>query len=154
MSSLSSDIYGTTKPVITSSYNREVIRRVAAVSITVASGKLTDGDILSLCVIPAGHRVVGLALDVPDLDEGAALVWDLGLLDAGDAALDTVFISAATVGQAAGVILFPNATYGTTLYSTAAAATDKVLAIEIKTTANTIHADNRTLYAIIDYVAV
>jgi hypothetical protein len=151
MGSLSSNLYVTGAPVPTCASNAEVVRRVCVVTVTVASGKLTDGDILKFCTIPAGHKVVGLALSCGDLDAATALVFDVGLLTHADhTALDTVFISGSTLGQAGGTLAMPATT---TMYTTDAASTNKVLALEVKTDAGTIHEAERLFIAIVDYVA-
>ena len=112
---------------------------------------LADGDILNLCNIPANHRIVGLSLFSGDLDANATptITFDVGLLGAGGAALDTVFVSGSTLGQAGGTLACPATA---TMFDTAAASTDKVLAIEITANAATKHAAARTVGAVVTYV--
>ena len=69
--------------------------------------------------------------------------------DAGDAALDSVFVSASTLGQAGGTLACPATA---TMFDTAAASANKVLAIEITAAAATKHAAARTVGAVVTYV--
>ena len=150
MATKNSDKYGSGVAVLTAQQHT-AITRVCTVSIAAADSGLADGDILNLCVIPANHRVVGLSLFSGDLDAHATptIAFDVGLLDAGDAALDTVFVSGSTLGQAGGTLAIPATT---TLFTTAAASTNKVLAIEVTTSAATKHAAARTIGAVVSYV--
>jgi len=150
MTTTNSDKYGAGLRVLTAQMHT-AITRVCTVAIAAAAAALTDGDILNLCVIPAGHQVVDLKLFCGDLDADAApaLTFDVGLLDDGDAALDTIFVADTTLGQAGGTLAIPATTV---MFATAAAATDKVLAIEVKTTAATKHAAARTIGCVVSYV--
>ena len=150
MATKNSDKYGTGAPVLTAQQHTS-ITRVCTVSIAAADTGLADGDILNLCVIPANHRVVGLSLFSGDLDAHATptITFDVGLLDKGDAALDTVFVSGSTLGQAGGTLACPATA---TMFDTAAASANKVLAIEITASAATKHAAARTVGAVVTYV--
>ena len=150
MATKNSDKYGSGVAVLTAQQHT-AITRVCTVSIAAADSGLADGDILNLCVIPANHRVVGLSLFSGDLDAHATptITFDVGLLDAGDDALDTVFVSASTLGQAGGTLACPATA---TMFDTAAASANKVLAIEITAAAATKHAAARTVGAVVTYV--
>lgn len=143
-----SDKYGNGVQAITAQMHN-AITRVCKVAVTVAAGKLTDGDLLKLCVIPANHVVTDLKLGCSDLDAGTALVFDAGLMVEGATALETVFVSGSTLGQAGGTLGFPATAV---MMNTAAASADKVLAVEVTTTAGTIHAADGTFVAIVTYV--
>ena len=150
MATKNSDKYGSGVAVLTAQQHT-AITRVCTVSIAAADSGLADGDILNLCVIPANHRVVGLSLFSGDLDAHATptITFDVGLLDAGDDALDTVFVSASTLGQADSTLACPATA---TMFDTAAASANKVLAIEITAAAATKHAAARTVGAVVTYV--
>jgi len=127
----------------------------AVVVITTASlpnaTVLTDGDLIYLGTIPQGYKCVGLTLFAEDLDEGAALAFSVGLCDAADAVLDTVFVATSNLGQAGGTLAVPATT---TMFTTAAASTDKILAIEVTTTAAVAMAAARKVGAVVTYIPV
>ena len=150
MATYNSNKYGSSIPVLTAQQHA-AITRVCTVTIPAAAVALADGDLLNLCEIPANHRIVGLSLFSGDLDAHATptITFDVGLLDAGDAALDTVFVSASTLGQAGGTLACPATA---TMFDTAAASANKVLAIEITAAAATKHAAARTVGAVVTYV--
>lgn len=150
MATYNSNKYGSSIPVLTAQQHA-AITRVCTVTIPAAAVALADGDLLNLCEIPANHRIVGLSLFSGDLDANATptLVFDVGLRDAGDAALDAVFVSGSTLGQAGGTLACPATT---TMFDTAAASTDKILSIEITTGAATKHAAARTVGVVVTYV--
>jgi len=150
MPTTNSDRFGAGVSVLTAS-SHYAITRLCTVAIAAAAAALTDGDLLNLCVIPAGHQVVDLKLFCGDLDaDGSpALTFDVGLMDDGDTALDTIFVADTTLGQAGGTLAVPATAI---MFGTAAAATDKVLAIEVKTTAATKHAAARTIGCVVSYV--
>lgn len=125
-----SNIYGAPYPAITPVGNEPVTRK-ATVSIPITT-TLTDGDLLDLALIPAGAEILSLTLFSGDLDEGTALVFDVGLREADDTALETVFVSGSTLGQAGGTLAAPATT---TMFTTGVLTADKILSIEIKTTA-------------------
>lgn len=132
MSDFNSDKFAAGIPAQTGVGSEPVV--IPAVVTLPAATQLTDGDLLRLCKVPANYSVVGLQPFSDDLDDGEtpALVFDIGLLDDGDAALDTVFVSGSTLGQAGGTLAAPATT---TMFKTEAASTEKVLAIEVTTTA-------------------
>lgn len=147
MSTYSSDKYGNQYPAITNFSNEDTC--VIATATIPISTKLTDGDIINLLKIPAGFRICSLKVFSEDLDDGTAvLAFDVGLLDAGDTALETVFISGSTIGRAGG-LASPTTT---TMYTTAAATSEKVLAIEITTTANGDTAASAKIGAVVSYI--
>lgn len=150
MAIYNSNKYGSSVPVLTAQQHA-AITRVCTVTIPATASALADGDILNLCEIPADHRVVGLSLFSGDLDANATptITFDVGLLDKGDAALDTVFVSGSTLGQAGGTLAIPATT---TMFDAAAASTDKVLAIEVTANAATKHAAARTVGVVVTYV--
>lgn len=148
MGDSNSDRYGTGIIPVSAS-DHCAITVVCAATRTVAEGKFVDGEFVNLCKIPAGHQVVGLTLFSEDLDAGTALVFDVGLRDAADTALETVFVSGSTLGQAGGTLAVPATT---TMFTTAPAAVDKILSIEITTDAGTIHAATRKVGAVVTYV--
>lgn len=150
MATKNSNKYGTGAHVLTAQEHCAIVV-ACVVSIAAADAALTDGDILNLCVVPANHRVVGLSLACGDLDANvsAAITFDVGLMDKGDTALDTVFVADSTLGQAGGTLAIPATA---TMFETEAATADKVLAVEIKTTAATKHADARKFTAIVTYM--
>lgn len=118
---------------VTASSKDDTVTVKSAYSHAGTATKLTDGDLIKLCIIPANHVVTGLEIFSADLDSGAGLVFDAGLMDVtGDVALETVFVSGSTLGQAGGVLGNPATT---TMYLSEAAAVDKVLAIEVTTSA-------------------
>ena len=121
-------------------------------TILAAGAALANGDVIDLCVIPANHSIVGLALFSGDLDSNAAptLTFSAGLMDAGGAALDTVFVADSTLGQAGGTLAIPAAT---TMFTTGSAATDKVLAIEVTANAATKGAADAVIGCVVQYVA-
>lgn len=120
-------------PAITGEGKGDVIAVTSYYAHPSASTKLTDGDVIDLVKIPSGHELVGLSVIAGDLDSGTALTFSVGLLaDTSDLVLDTVFVTDSTLGQAGGVLAIPAAT---TMFTTAAAATDKVLGIEVTATA-------------------
>jgi hypothetical protein len=137
-------------PVSASSH--EAITVVCEVAITAASDGLADGDFLNLCIIPAGHKVAGLALWCGDLDahETPALTFSVGLRDAADVELETVFITESTLGQAGGTLYAPTAV---TMWETAALAANKILSVEVIASAATKHADARKFGAVVTYIA-
>ena len=149
MATTNSDKYGTGLSVITAGAHEAITVRCTA-TIADASGALTDGDIINLCIIPAGHQVVKLSLFAGDLDADVspALAFSVGLKDSADAALDTVFIADSLLGQDGGTLAFPATT---TMYTTAADSIDKILAIEVTTTAATKHAAERTIGCVATY---
>lgn len=116
-----------------------------------ASTKLTDGDLVKLVKIPAGHRVVGLNVFSGDLDAGTALVVDVGLLKEGDAALETVFVSGSTLGQAGGTLAVPATT---TMFTTAGNDADRILAVEVTTSAGTKGAADAIIGVSVNYAPV
>lgn len=133
MSTYSANKYRDGIPAITGGAKGEVIAVTSYYTHPAASTKLTDGDIVNLVKIPAGHEVVGLTLFMGDLEQSTgALTTSFGLLDAGDAALDTVFVADSQLGRAGGTLGVPATT---TMFTTAAATTDKVLAMEVTATA-------------------
>lgn len=150
MATFNSDKYGTGKPVLTAQEHC-AITRICVVDIAAADSGLADGDILNLCVIPADHQVVGLQLFSGDLDANVspAITLSVGLMDAGDTALDTAFVVDSTLGQAGGTLAIPATT---TLFETAAASTNKVLAIEVTASAATKHAAARKIGAVVSYM--
>ena len=150
MATYNSNKYGSSIPVLTAQQHA-AITRVCTVTIPAAAVALADGDLLNLCEIPANHRIVGLSLFSGDLDANASptLVFDVGLRDAGDAALDAVFVSGSTLGQAGGTLACPATA---TMFDTAAASANKILSIEVTTAAATKHAAARTVGAVVTYV--
>jgi hypothetical protein len=75
---------------------------------TVAAG-LVLNDVIEMAILPAGHVVMGVKLSTEDLDTGAALVLDCGLISGKSGLLDNgrtcgnEAFAASTVGQAGGV---------------------------------------------------
>lgn len=123
-------------------------------TIPAADAALAIGSIIKLVKIPAGHKVQKLSLFCGDLDaDGSpAIVFTAGLMDASDTALETIFYPVAdgTIGQAGGTLNTPSTTV---MFTTEAAAVDKVLAIEVTTAAATKHAAARTIGCTVLYSA-
>lgn len=113
--------------------------------------KLTDGDLIQLCKIPAGHEIVGLQLFCGDLDASTGLAFSVGLMDETDTELETVFVATSTLGQAGGTLAIPATT---TMFTTAAGSVDKILAVEITTTATTIAAADAVIGCVVQYAAI
>lgn len=139
-------------PPITGSAKGEVIAVTSYYTHPAASTKLTDGDLVHLVKIPAGHEIVGLTVFSGDLEQSTgALAASVGLLDAGDTALDTVFVATSTLLRAGGTLGVPATT---TMFETAAATTDKVLALEVTTTATQEGAADAIIGCTVLYAAV
>jgi hypothetical protein len=148
MATFNSDIFGAGKPAITPDGSGPIILK-ATVSIP-ANTVLADGDLLNLALIPEGSDVLDLKLFSEDLDDDAtpALVFAAGLRDDGDAALDTVFVSGSTLGQGGGTLAVPAAT---TMFTAGPLSSDKVLAIEITTSADGKAASAAKIGAVVAY---
>lgn len=65
-------------------------------------------DILELCKVPKGARILDYYIDLPDMDSGTNFICDLGLGTANDDA----FIDGGTVGQGAAILTPTNAPNG------------------------------------------
>jgi hypothetical protein len=115
-----------------------------------ASVKLTDGDLVKLVRIPANHEITSLQLFSGDLDAVTALVFDAGTMDPTDVALDLVFVSGSTLGQAGGVLSAPVLP---ALYTSGPSNVDRILAIEVTTTATTAGAADAPIGCVVQYVA-
>jgi hypothetical protein len=154
MATYTGNKYAAGIPAITGDGKGDVIAVNSRYTHPTASTKLTDGDIIQLAKIPAGHEIVDLMFYSEDLDGNGspALVVDVGLLTHADhAALDTVLISGSTLGQAGGTLGVP---VTTTLFTTGAATADKVLAIEVTTSAGTKSSSDAVIGCIVKYAPV
>jgi hypothetical protein len=72
-------------------------------------------------------------------------------MDVADVALDTVFVATSTLGQAGGTLAIPATT---TMFSTAADTADKILAVEVTTTATTIAAAEAIIGCVVQYAPI
>ncbi len=68
---------------------------------------LVINDVVQMCKVPLGARVLGIALESTDLDSGATPAVTLSIGDGDDT---DRFIANSTVGQAGGVVAFPTGT--------------------------------------------
>lgn len=91
------------KPAISSSQAGQPVIIYDAVAVTTA---LADNDICKLAKVPAGHVITDVLIDCADLDSSTGLVFDVGILNAGQTDLESSqnFITSSTAGQAAGVV--------------------------------------------------
>lgn len=97
-----------------------------------ASVALVINDTIKLCRIPCrGAEIVieDWVLDIPDLDSGAALEFQLG-----DGTTADLFMAANTVGQSAGrVDSFAEGAAATVPSKVAAASADKIFTLKVST---------------------
>ena len=74
----------------------------------VPTSGLAVGDIFEIACIPAGCRPTNIFIDCDDLDSGAGIVFDVGVMsgkwqDDGARTCGNEFFAASTLGQAGGV---------------------------------------------------
>lgn len=117
---------------ITSSQAGEVIADMGQIEVP---DTLALGDIVKLNHLPAEHEIVDFMLQSDDLDEAAALVMSVGVVnaDGDDLVANTNLVSLSTVGQAGGVARAAVA-LGLQL---AASNTDRVIGVKVTTAAGT-----------------
>jgi len=66
---------------------------------------LVTADTIALCKLPAGHVPVDFMLNSDDLDSGATLVMEVGVIGGADSG---VLVAANTLGQAGGMARLDN----------------------------------------------
>ncbi len=93
MANLYADNY-LSEPAPTASSSAILVAKAFVFTITAAFG---DGDKIYLARLPAGTELLRWRVDVPELDSGSTIAWDLG-----DSTSATRFLSSSAVGQGAG----------------------------------------------------
>ena len=81
---------------------------ISVVATFVVPSTLANGDIIEMGGLPAGYVPVDLIVAWPDLDTGAGITFDAGLLsgnwlDAGARTIGSEFFAADTVAQTGGI---------------------------------------------------
>ena len=97
-----SDITGVLFPPATSSQAGVVLSNIAEASLP---DSLSQGDLVKLNKLPAGHRPLDFILESESLDDGTAITISVGVLNAAedDLVASTSFLTDSTVAQAGGV---------------------------------------------------
>lgn len=110
----------------------------AKISLTAAQN--AQGNVLALAVLPADCVPVGYVLNASDLDSNGtpAILLNLGVLNAGETAIETALLTGSAIGQAGGIAVHgvSKATYDA-LDAIAASDKDRTIGVVIATGAAT-----------------
>lgn len=130
--------------------------------VDIAAVKLADGDMIGACILPPNCVPIDCIMLFGDLDAGTALVLDVGILNiAKDGLVPTsLLLDGIDTGQAGGMVRMDDfeAVFDPETWLAEATCPEiyeeKIVAVEVMTTAQTVAAAAREIKIILTYRAI